>query len=348
MSSGAPFEIAGAQVPAGTRRTVDLPAGHLYTHTPLTIPVQVVHGRRPGPCLVVSAAVHGDEINGVEVIRRLLREKVLSRLYGTLVAVPIVNVLGFTARSRYLPDRRDLNRCFPGSETGSMGSRLAWLFRTEILQKASHVIDLHTAAIHRDNLPQTRADLDDAGAEFLARAFGIPVVVHSPVIDGSLRQAARDLGVPVITYEAGEALRFDEAAIRAGLRGVLRAMRELAMLPGQQRVARAPQEPFIADSTSWVRAGQDGILRAAVALGERVRAGQPLGWVSDPFGEHTSVVEAPDAGLVIGRTNLPLVHQGEALFHIARFERVGPVARRLERFSQDLELGDESQEPPIV
>ncbi|MCC5858399.1 MAG: succinylglutamate desuccinylase/aspartoacylase family protein [Ectothiorhodospiraceae bacterium] len=342
----AAFEIAGRTIVPGGRGTVDLPAGHLYTHTPLTIPLHVVHGRRDGPCLVVSAAVHGDEINGVEIIRRLLREKALGRLAGTLVAVPIVNVLGFTARSRYLPDRRDLNRCFPGSDTGSMGARLARLFRKQVLQKASHLIDLHTGAVHRDNLPQIRADLDHGGDEILARACGLPVMIHSPIIEGSLREAARELGVAAVTYEGGEALRFDEGAIRAGLRGVLRAMRALGMLPASR--GRPQPEPFIADATRWVRAGQDGILRAAVALGDRAETGQPLGWVSDPFGERTSVVEAPEAGLVIGRTNLPLVHQGEALFHLARYERVGPVVRQVERFSQELENHQGWEEPPIV
>jgi len=344
----APFEIAGTTVRPGSRVTIDLPAGHLYTHTPLSIPVQVVHGRRPGPCLVVSAAVHGDEINGVEIIRRLLRLPALKRLSGTLVAVPIVNVLGFIDRSRYLPDRRDLNRSFPGSENGSIASRLAWLFRTRILSKATHAIDLHTAAIHRDNLPQVRADLDDPDSAALARAFGLPVILHSGLIEGSLRNAARGLGIPVITYEGGEALRFDEGAIRAGLEGVQRAMRSLAMLPASRSRKPVPEPLYIADSSTWVRASQDGILRAAVALGDRVRAGQPLGWISDPFGEREEAVNADGPGLVIGRTNLPLVHQGEALFHIARFDQVGRVYREIERFSQALDTEDEWPEPPIV
>ncbi|MCP1676852.1 putative deacylase [Natronocella acetinitrilica] len=344
-----PFEIAGVRVRPGTRQTLDLPAGHLYTHTPLTIPLQVIHGRRAGPCLVVSAAVHGDEINGVEIIRRLLRHKTLDRLAGTLVAVPIVNVLGFTGRSRYLPDRRDLNRSFPGSEAGSMASRLAHLFRTQVLAHASHVIDLHTAAIHRDNLPQIRADLDHPGDEALARATGLPVLIHSPLIDGSLRRAARELGVPVVTYEAGEALRFDEAAIRAGVRGILRAMRELDMLAAPRGRRQTEPTPLVADASLWVRAPQDGILRAAVALGAHVAAGQPMGWVADPFGERETAVESPVAGVVIGRTNLPLVHQGEALFHVARFQRGRRAALQLERFSETLDqIDDDWAEPPIV
>ena len=345
----AALEIAGNTVAAGARDTVELPAGQLYTHTPVNIPVQVIHGRRAGPCLVVTAGVHGDEINGAEIIRRLLRQQLLNRLAGTLIAVPVVNVLGFIGRSRYLPDRRDLNRCFPGSESGSMASRLAYLVRTEVIARATHAIDLHTAAIHRDNLPQIRADLTDAGDDALARAFGLPVVLDSPLIEGSLRSAAREEGVPVITYEGGEALRFNEQAIRAGVNGVIRVMRHLGMLAPTRRGRPTPEPHYIANSSSWMRAGQDGLFRAAVALGDRVRAGQPLGWISDPFGGAEIAVEAAFSGLVIGRANMPLVHEGEALFHVARFEQVGRVHRQLERFSERLESADDDTgEPPIV
>ncbi|WP_290649192.1 succinylglutamate desuccinylase/aspartoacylase family protein, partial [Aquisalimonas sp.] len=261
MLARARMEIAGTSIAPGSRATVELPAGQLYTHTPVNIPVQVVHGRREGPCLVVTAAVHGDEINGAEVIRRLLRQQMLSRMSGTLIAVPVVNVLAFIARSRYLPDRRDLNRSFPGSESGSMASRLAYLFRTEVLSRASHAIDLHTAAIHRDNLPQVRADLEHPEDAALARAFGLPVVIHSALIEGSLRSAAREVGVPVVTYEGGEALRFDETAIRAGLQGVVRVMRHLHMLPASRSRRPTPEPQYIADSSSWLRAGQDGLFR---------------------------------------------------------------------------------------
>lgn len=344
-----PLDIAGTRIPPGGRDTVELPAGQLYTHTPVNIPVQVIHGRRDGPCLVVTAAVHGDEINGAEIIRRLMRQQMLGRLAGTLIAVPVVNVLGFIGRSRYLPDRRDLNRSFPGSESGSMASRLAFLFRTEVMNRATHAIDLHTAAIHRDNLPQVRADLDDPADEALARAFGVPVVLNAPLIEGSLRRTAREAGVPVITYEGGEALRFNETAIRAGLKGVIRVMRHLRMLPPARSRRPAPEPQYIADDSSWMRAGQDGLFRAAVALGDRVRAGQPLGWIADPFGGAEIAVEAAFSGLVIGRANLPLVHEGEALFHVARFDHVGRVHREMERFSEALEQGDEwSEEPPIV
>jgi predicted deacylase len=347
--SRAAIVVDGVRVAPGERRTVDVPAALLYTHAPVTLPVHVVHGRRDGPVLLVSAAIHGDEINGVEVIRRLLQLPALDRLRGTLLAVPIVNVFGFTARSRYLPDRRDLNRAFPGSERGSLASRLAYIFRTQILDHATHVIDLHTAAIHRDNLPQIRANLEEPACEAMAQAFGTPVIVNTPLIAGSLRQVCNDAGKPVITYEAGEALRFDEASIKAGVRGVIRVMRHLGMIPPSRATRPNPQRSHAANNSIWVRADQDGIFRAIVALGAHVREGELLGFISDPFGEKEMTVNASTAGIVIGRNNLPLVHEGEALFHIARFDSLRRAARYVEAFNRELEEDQNwEKDPPIV
>ncbi len=341
--------IGGTRVEPGQRRTVDVPAALLYTHTPVAIPVHVIHGRRDGPALLVSAAIHGDGINGVEIIRRLLQLPALGRLRGTLIAVPIVNVFGFTTRSRSLPDRRELNRALPGRERGSLASRLAYIFRMRVLVHASHIIDLHTAAIHRDNLPQIRANLDEPACEAMAPAFGTPVIVNTPLIEGSLRQVCNDAGKPVVTYEAGEALRFDEASIKAGVAGVNRVMRELGMIPAS-RTRRAPSpRSYAANNSAWIRAEQDGIFRANVPLGAHVREGERLGFIADPFGEKEITVEANAGGIVIGRNNLPLVHEGEALFHVARFDSVRRVARYVEAFNGELEEDQNWQgEPPIV
>lgn len=346
----APITVGDVDVAPGSRRTVDIPAALLYTHAPVTLPVHVVHGRRDGPVLLVCAAIHGDEINGVEIIRRLLQVPALKRLRGTLLAVPIVNVFGFTDRSRYLPDRRDLNRAFPGTERGSLAGRLAWLFKTRVLDLATHVIDLHTAAIHRDNLPQVRANLDEPECAAMAEAFGTPVVVNTPLIEGSLRQVCNDEGMPVVTYEAGEALRFDEQAIKAGLAGVVRVMRHLGMVSTRAR-ARAPKtESYAANNSHWMRAEQDGIFRAIVPLGASVSEGTALGFIADPFGEREITVRAGTSGIIIGRNNLPLVHEGEALFHVARFDSVRRVARYVRAFNRELEEDQDwaVEEPPIV
>lgn len=340
------FEIGGVSVSPGSHRTVDIPLAGLYTHTPVALPVHVIHGKREGPVLFVSGALHGDEINGVEIIRRLIRSPALGKLRGTLLAVPIVNVFGFHNRSRYLPDRRDLNRSFPGSERGSMASRVANMFLREVVERADYGVDLHTAAIHRDNLPQVRADLSDATIERMAMAFGAPVVIQSDGVAGSLRIAASRIGVPVILYEAGEALRFDELCIRTGLRGVVEVMRTIGMLSAHTRPRRTPT---VLRSSSWMRAPQSGILRSVVGLGTLVGKGDTLGIVSDPFGEREIEIKSSVDGVIIGRANLPLVFEGEALFHVGRSASVESVEEHLGELQQGLDEAPlEAPDEPFI
>lgn len=327
-----PFSINGSSIAPGGRALVDLELPRLNSHTRLSMPVHVVHGRRDGPSLFVSASIHGDEVNGVEIVRRLLEHKGLKYLKGTLVAVPVVNVYGLIHESRYLPDRRDLNRCFPGSEKGSLAGRVAHLFMKEIVSRCSHGIDLHTGAVHRSNLPQIRANLDDPETERLARVFGVPVLLNASLRDGSLREAAAEYGIPMLLYEAGEGLRYDETAIRAGLSGVISVMRELGMLSARSR-RRSQVEPFEAHSSSWVRAPESGMLQSHVKLGAVVQKKALLGHVHDPYSGEGAPVTAHARGVIIGRTQIPMVHEGEALFHIARFkDDMDDVLEQVESF----------------
>lgn len=313
------------------------------------MPVHVVRGKKDGPRLFVSAAIHGDELNGVEIIRRLLKLGILTRLRGTLIAIPMVNVYGVIHNSRYLPDRRDLNRAFPGSVRGSLASRLAELFMREIVAKCSHGIDLHTGAVHRENLPQVRANLDDPETLRLSRAFGVPVLLNANSRDGSLREAAAEHGISMLVYEAGEALRFGEVSIRAGLHGVINVLRALRMLPVSRALGRAKTEPFVAGSSTWVRAPQSGILRNMTPLGAHAKKGNVLALIADPFGEQETEVLAHSSGVVIGRTQIPLVHEGEALFHIARFEDAREVEKQVAAFrTHQVDAIDGDPEPTIV
>ena len=287
-----PFEIGGHKIQPGERLQFDLPMANLYTHAPLNMPVEVINGTKPGPTLLVCAAIHGDELNGVEVIRRLRSLRALNRIVGTLVLVPVVNLFGYIHQSRYLPDRRDLNRCFPGSERGSLASRVGNIFFTEVVEKVTHIIDLHTGAVNRDNLPQVRAALDQPGVSEMAHGFSIPVIVDSGLIDNSLRYEASQRGIPVITYEAGEALRLYERSIVTGVRGIVNVMRTLGMLP-KSRAKTVKAEPFIASSTSWFRSPADGVFRPLVKLGRSVRKGDVLGAVSSPFTSEEEALLAP-------------------------------------------------------
>jgi len=314
---------------------VNIPVARLYTSTDLYMPVEVINGRRDGPRLFVSAAIHGDELNGVEIIRRLLRHSALKRLRGALLAVPVVNVHGFLHRSRYLPDRRDLNRSFPGSDRGSLAGRIADLFMREIVAHCTHGIDLHTGSVHRQNLPQIRGNLDDPETLRLAEAFGAPVMINANLRDGSLREAAAAHGIPMLLYEGGEALRFDEVAIRAGIRGVLNVMRALDMLPPVRRHGRIVQ-PVKVRSSTWVRAPDSGVLRSRVALGTRIIKGDTIGFITAPLTDIQERIRAPFDGVLIGRTHLPLVHEGEALFHLARFEKNSAAAKQVEVLHESL------------
>jgi predicted deacylase len=230
--------------------------------------------------------------------------------------IPVVNAFGFLNRSRYLPDRRDLNRCFPGSPGGALGSRLAHIFLNDVVLRCDFGIDLHSAAIHRTNLPQVRVSPSDKITNKMALDFGAPVVLTSPLRDGSLRAVAAEHGTPVVLYEAGEGLRFDEMAVRAGLAGILRVMRGADMLPAKG-IARAQARPYICSASRWLRAPAGGLLRTFRAEGEVVEEGDVLATVSDPFGTTDHDLLAPSGGILIGRAILPVVNEGDAIFHLA-------------------------------
>ena len=323
-----PLTIGGTVCPAGARTHVELPVGRLATGALLNVPAEIVRGSRPGPAVWLTAAIHGDELNGVEVIRRVLARVTCEKLRGTLLAVPIVNVFGFNARSRYLPDRRDLNRSFPGSPGGSLASQLAHLLMTEIVAHADVGLDLHTGSDHRFNLPQIRANLEDAATLRLAEAFHAPITMHSGVRDGSLRGAATALGKPVLLYEAGEPQRFNGESVEVGVRGVMNVLRALGMLPPRTAAAKAkrpdPTEPSVrVPSSAWVRAKRSGIFRPTANLGEKVAKGDRLGGIADAFGRNRSALKAPFDGVVIARANNPLVHRGDGVVHLGRIEEPG-------------------------
>lgn len=327
--------IGGETILPGDSKKIDLQVVRLYTDTEVKMPVYVKRSRKSGPIVFVSAAVHGDELNGIEIIRRLIRRSSLKLTKGTLIFVPMVNVYGVLNQSRYMPDRRDLNRVFPGSARGSLAGRLADIFLTEIVSKCDYGIDLHTGAIHRSNLPQIRANLDDVETREMAKIFGVPVLLNSNLRDGSLRESAVEHGVKILLYEAGEALRFDELSIRAGEKGILNILAHLGMI--RKKISLNKKiVPFIAYSSSWIRADTSGFVRDRVQIGDQVAKNQVLAEVGDAFGEVQSQVLASREGIVIGKQNIPLVQEGDAMFHIAYFKESDEVAENIGDLADNL------------
>lgn len=316
------LRIDGREVQRGQRARIEIPVGRMPSQVMVTVPVRVVHGAQDGAKLWLSAAIHGDEINGVEIIRQVLETLDPGELRGSVVAAPIVNVFGFSMHSRYLPDRRDLNRSFPGSYKGSLASRLARIFMDEVVDPCSHGIDLHTGAAGRMNLPQVRCDLEDEETRRCAEAFGAPLMMHSAGPGGSLRRTATARGKRVLVYEAGEVLRYNPVAIEVGVDGVLGVMMALDMIDPRQRAFAVT--PVASYKQKWVRAQRGGIVHMQVELGERVVRRQPLGVVADPMGEHESPIRSPGEGYVIGGITNPLVNRGDAVLHIALVDRTAP------------------------
>ncbi len=310
-----PVAIGEESVPPGERRLVELPVARLPpTETFLSIPVEVLNGARHGPSLWLSAALHGDELNGIEIIRRVLAEIEPGELHGRLLAVPIVNVFGLIGSSRYLPDRRDLNRCFPGARRGTLAARIAHIFMNRVVSLCSHGIDFHTGSNHRTNLPQIRCNLRDAETRRCAMAFGAPVIIHAQTRDGSLRQAATALGRHVLLFEGGETLRFENDVIDAGVEGTFRVMRKLKMI---KRSIIKGGRALVATKTTWVRARSSGLCRLRIESGDRVKKSQVLGSIADVFGAVSTRIRAPEDGLVVGLNRNPLVHRGDGLVHLA-------------------------------
>jgi len=318
------FQIGDQVVAAGKRARIELPIGNLMSGTPVALPLVVSHGRTDGPTVWLTAAVHGDEIAGVEIIRRVHESLDPAIMAGTVIAIPVVNVHGFNNGDRYLPDRRDLNRSFPGTRRGSLASRIAYLIMSEVVARSDVGIDLHTGSAHRTNLPQIRANLDDAETLKVAKTFGAPVVVHAQTRDGSLRQAATDTGSTVLLYEGGEADRFDENAISIGAAGIQRVLKHQGITAdGPSKAAPAR----ISRSTSWIRATRSGIVHMIKQLGEHVTAGEIIASIYDPFGKQLGALKAGQPGIIIGCTQRPLVNRGDAVVHIAQLDGAAPKRR---------------------
>ena len=309
-----PLSLAGHTVPLGTTRDLELPVSRSYSGTDVALPLRIERAARPGPVVLALGAIHGYEINGTGIVRQLAVEPGFTLEAGTLILVPVVNILGFERLSRYLPDRRDLNRSFPGSASGSLTSRFAHTIFHQLVRQSDFCVDFHTAAVRRTNFPNVRADLGDPAVARLARAFGCSLIIDHPGIQGSLRLAACQDGCPTITIEAGEVWKIESAVVELGLRGVRNVLLELGMIQGEPE---APAYLAEANASTWVRADDGGILSFHIAPGDLVDKGQPVASITTLLGVERQTIHSPADGVVLGITTLPIVKPGDPVCHVA-------------------------------
>ena len=320
-----PLTVGGRSVDPGTTLEFQLKISEYYTTSPVNVPVTVIRGREDGPVVFLVAAIHGDELNGVEIVRRSLVGISHDRIRGALICVPVVNRFGFLNRSRYLPDRRDLNRSFPGSTRGPAASRVAAAVFREIVSPATAGVDFHTAAFGRANLPHLRADMRDGTARRLARWFGAEIIVDGPGRRKSLRAASTAAGRPCIVYEAGETAKFQPRAIRKGLVGAYNVLAGLGMLDIPRR---EPRFQIVVRRADWVRADRGGIVDLRVKPGDLVYRGDTVGVITNPFGREVVSVTSHTTGVVLGTSTLPMVNPGDAVVHVGRLTRTLATVER--------------------
>lgn len=339
MKKNTNIKICNETIHPGEKLSMALPLPQLFSCAPMYMPLKIVHGKIAGPCLLITAAMHGDEINGTEIINQLLNMTSLSHLRGTLIAAPVLNVYGLISKSRYLPGGIDLDRSFPGEKDGKHAERLTHLFVSEILSMANYCIDLQTGPMNYTNLPQIFINQNDHSALTLAEAFNPPVILNDEFQAGSLRAQAGAMNLPFLMYEAGEAMRFDDYAIKTGIKGILNVMRKLEMLPERSHKKEKRLRSLYADQSSWVFAPTSGIAHSQHALGHHIKKGDVLSIIKDPFGANDDVkVHSPCDGIIVGKNNLPLVHEGESLFQIATFTEIKHAASQLEAWQEETPL----------
>lgn len=313
-----PLQIGSISIQPGEKITLALPTPEIYTCAPIYIPVHVIHGKNSGPVLLVCGALHGDEINGVAITHRLLKLKSIQSLQGTLIVIPTLNIYGMMTLSRNLPDRRDLDGSFPGSETGSFASRLAYFLNEQVFSHISHCIDLHTGEPHISKLPQVKTIVNHPQAEALAKSFQAPVTLPVESKQGLLWLLEQNgKSVPTIIYETGEALRLDHHGIKLGVKGILRVMNSIGMITKSGKQGKMPKSVFL-KSEEWIRSPSSGLCEIFGKVGAFAKKGDRLAVIYDPFGtEQKEEIFAPFDGIVISRNNLPILNEGEPMLQLA-------------------------------
>ena len=307
--------LLGESIRPGESRQIHFNIAKLHTHTPIDIPVIVERAAEKGPVVLFTAGIHGDEVNGVEIVRQLIAKGINKPKKGTIICLPVINIFGFIHMDREFPDGRDLNRVFPGSKSGSLASRLAHMLITEIAPKADLIIDYHTGGADRFNAPHIRISKGNPDLEAYARTFGSPFVLYAKHLKKTFRKSCAELGIPMLLFEGGKSYHFDTKITRLGVNGAKRVLSDLNMLGAKFKASIPRHEIVIIERSRWIRAKYSGMFRSAIKPGTYMEKGAVIGHITDPFGRFHHFVKAPCSGYIFNVNEAPIVHKGDALFH---------------------------------
>ncbi|GAA0872949.1 succinylglutamate desuccinylase/aspartoacylase family protein [Gangjinia marincola] len=312
------LKILGKEILPGTSVELDFEVAKLHTTTPIEVPIIIERSTKPGPVVLFTAGLHGDEINGVEIVRQLIAKKINIPVYGTIICIPVLNIFGFLHKDRDFPDGRDLNRVFPGSKTGSLASRVAHKMMTEVIPAVDYVIDFHTGGSTRFNAAHIRITPDDEQLKSLAEVFNAPFILYSPHLKKTFRSAVQKKGVPILLFEGGKSFFISNSISNSGVNGSKRILDHLGMLNRNKFKLSSPKKPSILiQESKWIRAARSGMFKPAINEGDLIKKGETIGQITDPFGKLHYSIKSTVNGYVINVNESPLIYQGDALFHVS-------------------------------
>ncbi len=309
--------ILGVSIKPGEYKEANIDVANLHTSTPLNLPVIIERAKKPGPTVLFTAGIHGDEVNGIEIVRQLIAKGINKPKCGTIICIPVINVFGFINLKREFPDGRDLNRVFPGSSNGSLASRVAYKLIQDVVPHVDYIMDFHTGGSGRFNAPQIRIVKDDVELDILARVFGAPFVLYSKNVNKSFRHTCFNLGKTLLLFEGGKSFHIDDLVTNSGVNGVKRVLDHLGMLNSKFKVSTPKKDGIFIVESRWKRAKYSGMFKANSKIGSMVQKGDVLGNITDPYGKFNYFVKADHSGYVINVNEAPIVYQGDALFHIS-------------------------------
>jgi len=311
------LHILGESIPLGESREINFNVAKLHTTTSVEVPVIIERSKKHGPTILITAGIHGDEVNGVEIVRQIIAKGINKPKKGTIICIPVINIFGFLHMDREFPDGRDLNRMFPGTKSGSLASRVAYKLIREIVPQVDLILDFHTGGSDRFNAAQIRIVNDDTALEELAQVFGAPFVLYSKNLNKSFRNTCYKLGIPMLLFEGGKSFHFDTTITNTGVNGVKRVLNHFDMLHAKFKISKPKKNCVFISESKWIRAKYSGMFRASAQINKAVNKGDVIGHITDPFGKFHHFVKAENSGYIINVNEAPIVYKGDALFHIS-------------------------------